>query len=188
MASELVLLTANPRKAEEWRRNFIRYGIAVRAVAAEATPETARALLTSGGPGARVLAVCREESDLFERGTTRRSARQDLELVEHVTVVVAWFFADGELREARYEHRAEGFVDRSRGACEEEGGWWDPIFRLRATGLTYGEMRARGRKQSSRDMAISRFLLDRVYYRERVDLAATPRRPTRTIDFADDVA
>ena len=37
-----------------------------------------------------------------------------------------------------------------------------PIFRLRATGLTYSEMRTRGGKQSSRDMAISRFLLDRV--------------------------
>ncbi|MBZ5708420.1 hypothetical protein [Nannocystis pusilla] len=186
MAPEIVLLTTNGRKAEEWRRNFVRYGIAVRAVAASASAATARRLIDAAAPGVRVLAVCREDSDLFVRGTDVRSERHDLELVEHVTAIVAWFVEDGELREARYEHRAEGFVDRSHGASEEAGGWWDAIFRLRATGLTYGEMRER--KQSSRDMAISRFLLDRVYYRRRVDLATTPRRPTRTIDFDDDVA
>lgn len=188
MASTIVLLTSNHRKADEWRRNFERYGIAVQAIDRPAGPETARALIEGAGPGSRVIAVCRESSELCERGTTRPSAREDLELVDHVTSIVAWFVEDGELRGARYEHRAEGFVDRSGGATEEAGGWWDPIFRLRATGRTYGEMRARGRKYSSRDMAISRFLLDRVYYRRRVDLAATPRSPGRTIDFADDVA
>lgn len=186
MPLELVLLTTNPRKAAEWRRNFVRYGIAVRAVDAPATAATAGALLDAAESGVRTIAVCREDSDLFERGTATRSGRHDLELVDHVTAIVAWYREDGELREARYEHRAEGFVDRSRGATEEADGWWDAIFRLRATGRTYGEMR--GRKQSSRDMAISRFLLDRVYYRRRIDLAATPRGPTRTIEFDDDVA
>ncbi|HEY8375609.1 MAG TPA: hypothetical protein VIK91_03930 [Nannocystis sp.] len=188
MTSVIYLLTANSRKAAEWRRNFERYGIDVRPVAGPASPDTARELIAAAPPGTRVVAVCREDSDLYQRGTRIRSERLDLELVDHVTDLVAWFIEDGELRELRYEHRAEGFIDRSRGAVEEEGGWWDPIFRLRATGLTYGEMRARGRKHSSRDMAISRLLLDRVYYRRRVDLAATPRSPTRTIDFADDVA
>lgn len=188
MALEIVLLTSNGRKAEEWRRNFVRYGIAVRAVDEAATAATARALIDAALPGIRVVAVCREDSDLFVHGSDVRSERHDLELVDHATAIVAWFVEDGELREARYEHRAEGFVDRSGGASEEAGGWWDPIFRLRATGRTYSEMRERGGKQSSRDMAISRFLLDRVYYRRRVDLATTPRRPTRTIDFEDDVA
>lgn len=188
MASVIVLRTSNARKAEEWRRNFERYGIAVRAVDGPATPEAARAVLAGAEPGTRVVAVCREQSELCERGTEVPSARRDLELVDHVTTIVAWFVEDGELREARYVHRAEGFIDRSGGAAEEAGGWWDPIFRLRATGRTYGEMRARGRKLSARDMAISRFLLDRVYYRRRVDLSATPRSPAATIDFADDVA
>lgn len=188
MATRLALLTGNPRKLGEWRRNFDRYGIEVVAVDAPATAEAARALLDAPSAGARWIAVCREESDLFERGTHARSARLDLELVDHVTVITAWYLDEGGLREAHYEDRAEGFIDRSEGRSEEAGGWWDPIFRLRATGLTYGEMRARGRKHSARDMAISRFLLDRVYYRRRVDLAATPRAPTRTIDFADDPA
>ncbi|MCA9636469.1 MAG: hypothetical protein KC420_10630 [Myxococcales bacterium] len=188
MPRSLVLLTANPRKLAEWRRNFERYGIAVEAADAPATLEAARAILAGSTPERRVIAVCREWSDLVERGGRRVSARADLELVDHLTEIRAWFVEDGEVREATYEHRAEGFVDRSGGAAEEEGGWWDPIFRLRASGLTYGEMRARGRKRSARDMAISRFLLDRVYYRRRIDLAATPRSPTRTIDFEDDVA
>lgn len=188
MASRLALITANPRKLGEWRRNLDRYGIEVVAVDAAATAEAARALLSAPPAPGRWIAVCREESDLFERGTHVPSARLDLELVDHLTVITAWYLDEGELREAHYEHRAEGFVDRSEGRSEEAGGWWDPIFRLRATGLTYGEMRARGRKHSARDMAISRFLLDRVYYRRRVDLAATPRAPTRTIDFADDPA
>lgn len=183
MASRLLLLTRNPRKLDEWRRNLARYGIEVHAVDRAATREVAGELL---GPG--VIAVCREQSDLYERGTMNPSARRDLELVDQVTTITAWFVAEGQLREAHYEYRAEGFVDRNDGASEEHGGWWDPIFRLRATGLTYGEMRARGRKYSARDMAISRFLFDRVYYRRRMDLAQTPRAPKRTIDFADDVA
>lgn len=189
MASRLLLLTRNPRKVEEWRRNFARYGIEVEGVGGdeEAPREVARALLEAGAGKPRILAVCREESDLFERGTATLSARRDLELVDQVTTITAWFLADAQLCEAHYEHRAKGFIDRKDGATEEDGGWWDPIFRLRATGLTYGEMRARGRKHSARDMAISRFLLDRVYYQKRMDLAQTPRSPSRTIDFADDV-
>jgi hypothetical protein len=183
MASRLLLLTGNPRKLDEWRRNFARYGIEVHAVDRPAIREAARELL-----GPRVIAVCREQSDLFERGVAIPSARRDLELVDQVTTITAWFVADGEVSEAHYEYRAEGFIDRTDGASEEAGGWWDPIFRLRATGLTYGEMRARGRKHSARDMAISRFLFDRVYYPRRMDLAQTPRAPTRTIDFADDVS
>ncbi|MCY0990700.1 hypothetical protein OV203_26385 [Nannocystis sp. ILAH1] len=147
MPIELVLLTTNGRKADEWRRNFDRYGIAVRAVAAAATAETARALIEAAPAGVRVIAVCREDSDLFVHGTDIRSERHDLELVDHVTAIVAWFMEDGELREAHYRHRAEGFVDRSDGACEEPGGWWDAIFRLRATGSTYAEMRG-GRGQA----------------------------------------
>ena len=122
MASTIVLLTSNQRKADEWRRNFERYGIAVQAIDRPAGPETARALIEAAAPGSRVIAVCRESSELCERGTTRPSAREDLELVDHVTAIVAWFVEDGELRGARYEHRAEGFVDRSSGATEEAGG------------------------------------------------------------------
>ena len=189
MASVLLLLTRNPRKLDEWRRNFERYGVEVRASEVAATPESARGLLEAGAnTHPRVLAVCREHGNLYERGSKTVSQRRELELVDQVTTITAWLLREGQLDEAHYEYRAEGSINRSNGAGEESGGWWDPIFRLRATGRTYGEMRARGRKYSGRDMAISRFLLDRVYYEHRVDLAQTPRSPTRTIDFSDDVA
>ena len=78
-----------------------------------------------------------------------------------------------------------GSADASEEAPSEQAdAWWDAIFRLRATGLTYAEMAARGHKHSARDMAISRFLFERVYYRRHIDLSQTPRTPTRTISWS----
>jgi hypothetical protein len=91
MASILYLLTTNARKAAEWRRNFERYGIEVRATEAE----TARGLIAGAAAGIRVIAVCSEDSDLVERGTRTPSARRDLELVDHLTEVVHERFVDG---------------------------------------------------------------------------------------------
>ena len=183
MRSRLYLLTTNERKLGEWRRNFDRYGIEVRALPPAAGPDSIEALLRGADEGERVLAVCREQSDLVKPGTTEPSERLDLEAVENLTELTAWVLRDGRVERLRYEHRTPGTIDRSQGAAEGPGGWWDAIFRVGSTGLTYEELRQRGLKQSSRDMAISRFLLDHIYYRAPVDLRFSPQQPRRTIDF-----
>jgi hypothetical protein len=183
MRSVIYLATKNERKLAEWRRNFDRYGVEIRPVPRRPTPEVVDELLRSAGPGERVLALCKEQSDLVRPGTEEKSPRLDLELVDNLTTLRAYVLRDGVVEELTYTHRTPGYVDRSGGACEESGGWWDPIFRVLGTHLTYAELRQRGLKHSSRDMAISRFLLDHVHYQAPVDLNFSPQQQRRTIDF-----
>lgn len=188
MRSIVYLLTTNPKKHAEWQSNFDRYGITVERLSPDTdAPEIAR-LLRSGDADRRILAVCREESDLYRRGTHDRSDRRHLELVDNVTDLTVHFIKNDAVTTETYRHVTEGFVDRSKDATESDGGWWDTIFRLEGTLLTYEEMRRLGFKHSSRDMAISRFLLDRVHYKKPVDLKFNPQSPTRTISFDDSVA
>lgn len=183
MKTVIYLATVHERKVAEWRRNFDRYGAEVRRVEPRDVDPAAVEALLRGAPGERVLAVCREVSDLYQSGTDKKSKREDLELVDNVTHLQAFLLRDGQVTEISYTHRTPGYIDRSRGATEGPGGWWDAIFRLESTHLTYEELRALGLKYSSRDMAISRFLLDHVYYREPVDLRFSPQQQRRTVDF-----
>src|SRR5688572_25730083 len=142
MKTILVLLTENPRKVDEWRRNFDRYGIDIVAAPVDEAPVTLEALLSGSDTGARVLAVCREQSDLYIRGTRKKSPRRDLELVDNVTELSVYTLAeDGRVESERYAHVSEGYIDRAGGATEEPDGWWDTIFRLKSTGRTYAELR-----------------------------------------------
>lgn len=182
MKTVIYLATSNERKLAEWRRNFDRYGAQVRQVSAELTPDEAEALLRGASPGERVLAVCREQSDLYRAGTDEKSLREDLALVDNVTRLHALVLRDGQACALSYTHRTPGYIDRA-GCDEGPGGWWDAIFRVGSTHLTYEELRALGLKFSSRDMAISRFLLDHIYYAAPVDLRFSPQQQRRTVDF-----
>ena len=124
MRSRLYLLTTNERKLGEWRRNFDRYGIEVRALPPAAGPDSIEALLRGASEGERVLAVCREQSDLVKPGTTEPSERLDLEAVENLTELTAWVLHDGRVERLHYEHRTPGTIDRSQGTAEGPGGWW----------------------------------------------------------------
>lgn len=187
------LLTNNERKLPEYRKLFERYGIEVVRGPAERERSEAevRALLEDRPESrTRTIAVLREESALVKHGRREPAAMIELERVDNLTTLRVWTLAEGALASRTYEHATEGWVDLSRRApagAEEVFGW-DDVFVLRATGRTYHELRAGGFKVSSRDMVISAFLRDFIYYDSLVDLGWDPQRPERTIDFANSVA
>jgi hypothetical protein len=65
---------------------------------------------------------------------------------------------------------------------------WDNQFQILATGCTYQEHLRKGLKISSRDMVISAFLKDKVYYKDLKSLAYKTLSLSRPIDFSCDVA
>lgn len=153
----LYLLTRNTRKLEAWKHDLRRYRVEVR----RADPEdNIEALLK----GLDVLAVCREQSDLYELDGITPSARTDLEVVQNIsTVEVFRLDADGVVARVSYRDVRKGYVDRSNGSKEDPDGWWDSIFRSFTSHLTYEEMQKQGILRSARDMVVSQFVLDRLH-------------------------
>lgn len=189
---EVCLLTDNERKVSEYRRLFDRYGIGVvrrPAGIAQSEPEVRALLEARPDPETRTIAVLREESRLVRHGGRDPAEMLDLERVDNLTTLRAWTLDRGAIVSRTYEHATEGWIDLSRRqppASDVFG--WDDVFVLKATGRTYHELRGRGFKVSSRDMTISAFLRDFVYYDSFIDLNWNPQRPERTIDFANSVA
>jgi adenylate kinase len=65
---------------------------------------------------------------------------------------------------------------------------WDDKFILLETNESYHRHRERGLKISSRDMVLSLFLQDRIYYKHLLNLKHSPLSLTRPVDFRADVA
>ena len=98
----------------------------------------------------------------------------------------------GEVIHANYHHRtagklAEPLKDGKFGGSKNIFGWDDQFYVL-GTGKTYHTHRLAGLKISARDMAISAFLKDHVYYKQLRNLQHTPLELSRPVDFDVDVA
>jgi adenylate kinase len=65
---------------------------------------------------------------------------------------------------------------------------WDDEFILLETNESYHRHREKGLKISSRDMVLSLFLQDRIYYKHPLNLNHSPLPLTRAVDFSIDVA
>lgn len=64
---------------------------------------------------------------------------------------------------------------------------WDDIFVL-PSGFSYHQLKEHSIKRSSRDMVISEFIKNNIYYKDLLDVQFNPQRPERPIDFSVSVA
>lgn len=187
----VVLISDNPNKLSEFKRNFALYGIEVFQVPAIEHPDYREALLRCGKEGVKIVSLLREESNLYHHGTKELARIGDLERVDNVSKLRAFKNGKSGPEVAEYKHTTEGYVDLSKrpgGLEQPEVFGWDDVFVLRSTGHTYEELRKRGYKVSSRDMAISQFIKDNIYYPQRVNLRFNPREQNRPVDFGCSVS
>jgi hypothetical protein len=187
------LCTENKRKLEEFVRVFDRYGIEVlQTPKLEVASAIVTALLHAKTKELVPVAILREESVLAKPGTNEFSSKRPGVKAEHLSVLHAQYLnAAGLVSAKEYTHSTQG-VMRQRPALSvwsTEVFDWDDQFELQVTGLTYQEHLQRdGLKISSRDMVISMFLNDRVYYKQLRNLKHHSVILKRPVDISIDVA
>lgn len=60
---------------------------------------------------------------------------------------------------------------------------WDEVFLPRFTHTSFAALARQGFKVSARDMVLSEFVKDRIYYKRRVDWKHAPQQQSRSVDF-----
>jgi adenylate kinase len=183
------VLTGNGKKIPEHRRNLERYGIEVFQAPPVEDPAFREALLGKSTQDVKVLAVIREESCVCRHGTDELSSLGHLDRVDNVSVLRVYRLAEGRVGCTEYRHRTEGYIDLTQRTPDPTDVFgWDDVFVVKNTGQTYHQLAKRGHKISSRDMVISAFLRDHVYYKEAINLRFNPQEQARPIDFGNSVA
>lgn len=185
MPRAVYLMTTNARKLAEYERRLAAYGVAVERRPAAGADDVAAWLAAKG-----VIAVLREESNLYD------AEGVEVDALEHLQVAVNRTRLDVHARDeggavvtATFVHEIPGHVDLARRAPDREDVFdWDDVFVPRTTLRTYHEMRALGLKLSARDLVIDEFVRAHLWYRSPVGLRWTPVEQARTIDFAVDPA
>jgi len=171
---QIILLTKNNKKLEAYQRHFSLYGIKV----IMDSIENKERLIKDKEDN--TIAIIWDQSNLFNRITNQISNKKtDMELVYNRTTL--YYYIDKELQEIHSE-RINGYIDLSKKENVEER-WWDDIFVLSKLGMTYKELNQKGMKNSGREEVISKFIIDILYYKEKVDLNFNPQKNERTIQF-----
>lgn len=78
--------------------------------------------------------------------------------------------SSARLRKFTHTHSVEGFVDKRRkqqAAASGEAFGWDDVVVLLPMGMTYHDLNQRGLKYSPRDVNVSRWIMDHIYYKQR---------------------
>ncbi len=184
MGRRVHLMTTNTRKCQEYARRLSQYGLEV----VMSPREADRVAGWLAEPG--VVAVLRERSDLFDPGGERLLEHLHLQsAVNRTTLEVDALDGGGARTRSVYVREIEGHIDLERRAAlggAEDVFNWDDVFVPRATLRSYHEMRRLGLKLSARDLVISDFVRERLWYQDPVQLNWTPVESQRSVDFAVD--
>ena len=146
-------------------------------------------LLSIKTSGLVPLAVIREESNLYRPNSEEFSSLEHGKRAVNRSKLVAHMLKEGKLVEQVYVYNTEGTIDLTRRSSFNASSvfGWDDIFVL-DSGLSYHQLSQYGVKRSSRDMVISDFLRDNVYYKTLMDVEFNKQLPTRVIDFSVSVS
>lgn len=179
------LQTTNARKHAEYAARLAAYGVKVEQRPVDESSAALQAALAAEG----VLAVLREESDLFRPDGARLAAPAHLEVAVNRTRLRVHSRDDaGGVRTVEYVHEIEGHVDPTLRVPGRDVFDWDDVFVPAQTLRSYHAMRELGLKLSARDLVIDDFVRAHLWYRRPVGLRWTPLAQERTIDFSIDPA
>ena len=194
----IYLRTDNLRKYQEIVQIFEKlYGIEVIRVPSTFISGTddsnVKLLLGDSITGLVQLAVITERSNLYRPGTNVLSSlHHGVRAINQSTLVALSIDAKtNELVRTEFTHSTTGRINllRRRHGIDSTVFGWDDIFIVEATGMSYQQLKELGIKYSARDMVISAFLKERIYYKELLNVRFDPPpKVARAIDFTVDVA
>jgi inosine/xanthosine triphosphate pyrophosphatase family protein len=180
-----VLVTTNSHKAEEFVRSFELYGKRVEVVSAAPESLSASAFETLARKDG-VIAVFAEESRLSASsdGSSALTTPRDMQVVYHCSrLTVRSLEFTGTIRETEYRASVRGFIDLDLKKEGDDVFGWDDVFVGTSTNADFHTLKLMGMKNSARQIAISRFIVDSLTYESRLDLNFNRQAMAESVEF-----
>jgi hypothetical protein len=192
-------VTSCDQKIPEFKRHLDRYGV----VTLQETDCTLsiEQIVSKHKSMYNVISVISETSILVKRDTDVVSTLKNLELVDHLSILTVFHVIGGvpvkdgivvkngivTKTESKtvYTYRTPGYIDRTKDHIQSKFGW-DNIFHLGKSHMSYLELDKFNIKISSRDMTFCKYIKDRLYYKEGINLVHDPQIHKRPVDFNTD--
>lgn len=182
MRRTVVFLTKCIHKIPEVKQHFDKYGVDLITIP-DKKSETQKILQLF--PNCNIIAIISEKSTLVTPGTNFPSRLHHLEPAVHLSVLNVVFIKNNQVEKTReYSWRTLGYIDLYSDSKPSNFGW-DNIFFLKSCDKNYRQLASDNIKISSRDICITLFIKDRLYYTKKIDLAFNPQSYTRSVDFAN---
>lgn len=191
----IYVLTTHHRKYEEIVSIFDQYGIEVLWCTSALPIEYVYLLLGMENEQSKPLVAIQEKTYLLRynaKHTDNKDLYVSIELIpgkfmkciNYSTVTAHELNSNKEPIKTIYEHKTPGYIDYSKRSilCGDIFGW-DDIFVVENSNLTYEELKKKNLKISSRNMNISKWIEDKIYYTNKVDHNFDPIHAKRPVDF-----
>ncbi|XWV25656.1 hypothetical protein QJ856_gp0097 [Tupanvirus deep ocean] len=185
-----IFVTTNHSKIIEAQPHFERYGIKVIQynISTSDDDETVIKYILEKNPNINIFAVIRESTFLYQKGKHELAdISRNFQAVNHLSILNVSLVKNNVVTERTcYEYYTPGVIRfnyNNEPTNDENIFGWDDIFYLDSCQKNYHELRKLGIKISSRDMVISEFLKNKVYYRNLIDLKHNPLKLNQSISF-----
>jgi len=173
----IVLLTSNKDKYIEYQEIFSIYGLQVIQKKREDNLNDFAAYFEKD-----TVAVVWDESNVFNTNTSNKSKLDiDMELVYNQTTFSYTLPNNTKSSTLNKSNPIHGYIDLERVDSSSFG--WDSVFVLSHLGMSYSELRKRNMKNSGRNELISKFIIDVLYYKKKIDLNFNPQEQDNSIEF-----
>ena len=177
MIRKIILMTGNKEKVEAYKKHFSIYGIGVEKSKRLNEQECDKLLENENN-----IAIISDKSNLYNRETGVISKQRDMELVYNRTIME---YQTKKHEKELVSKKIFGFIELTKrdNTTRDDLIWWDDIFVVSNLGKTYKELLLNNMKNSGREELISKFILDEIYYENKIDLNFNPQNQERTIEF-----
>ena len=128
--------------------------------------------------------LIREKTQLINKETEQKATLEQLEVVEHLSLLETTFFSKGKSTNKKYKASVDGFIDLTKRSDDPNIYNWDDIFVSLKTMKSYYEMRNTSGKFSARSIVFSRLLTDITKFEKKKDLNFNPFNQKSVIDFS----
>jgi len=193
------ILTVDIHKYNEIVKIFDQYGIEVLLCSPKITINDIQILLSLKDQTSDPIAILQEKTALLSYSSKDHNNQEDYVYIDVNTIkektkcinyselVVYSLGTDSKIVKKTYETKTKGLIDMSKKSifCNDIYGW-DDVFIIENCNLTYEELKSRNLKYSSRNMNISKWIEERIYYENKIDLKFNPIYAKRAIDFEID--
>jgi len=173
----IVLLTTNDKKYIEYQEIFSIYGLPIIQKEREKDLEDFSRYFEKD-----TVAVVWDRSNVFNTLTNKASSlTTDMELVYNQTFFYFVLPQDTKEISVANSKPINGYIDLER--TDDTSFGWDSVFVLSHLGMSYSELRNKHMKNSGRNELISKFIIDVLYYKNKIDLNFNPQKQEQSIEF-----